>query len=144
AFWRYRPAIITFLISSFFAWCEDQNRGQPWLYMYWVLLLLSLFPAPSWLAGCRLAISVVYVWSGIQKLNARFFEVAPGWFVAPAESWHLPQFVVAMLRLGVSATPFLELAIGLLLWFPRLRVVAFVSAIVIHGAAILFLGPLGH
>ena len=140
----YRPAIITFLATSFFAYCGDQNRGQPWLYMYWVLLLLSLFPAPSTLAACRCAVSVIYIWSGIQKMNARFFAVTPEWFVAPATNWHLPQVAIDLLKLSVKSAPFVELAIGLLLWFPQLRRAAFIAVILTHAFALLFLGPLGH
>ena len=140
----YRPAIIFFLVTSFFAYCGDQNRGQPWLYMYWVMLLLSLFPSPSALAACRCAISVIYIWSGIQKMNARFFAVTPEWFVAPAANWHLPQVAIDLLKLSVKSAPFVELAIGLLLWFPQLRRVAFIAVILTHAFALLFLGPLGH
>src|SRR5262245_22864313 len=52
ALWFYRPAVISFLVASLFAFFEDQNRGQPWLYMYWVMLLLSLAHAPASLAAC--------------------------------------------------------------------------------------------
>ena len=144
AIWFYRQAVIVFLATSLFAYCGDQNRGQPWLYMYWVMMLLSLFPAPSALAACRCAVSVIYVWCGIQKFNARFFAVTPEWFVAPAANWHLPQIILDLLKLSVKSAPFIELAIGLLLWFPKLRRVAFVAVILTHAFALLFLGPLGH
>lgn len=144
AIWFYRQAVIVFLAASLFAYCGDQNRGQPWLYMYWVLLLLSLFPAPSALAACRCAVSVIYIWCGIQKFNARFFAVTPEWFVAPAANWHLPQVAIDLLKLSVKSAPFVELAIGLLLWFPKLRRAAFVAVILTHTFALLFLGPLGH
>lgn len=140
----YKPAIITFLAASFFAYCGDQNRGQPWLYMYWVMLLLSLFPTTTAHAACRCAVSAIYIWCGIQKFNARFFAVTPEWFVAPAASWHLPQIALDLLKLSVKSAPFIELAIGLLLWFPKLRRVAFVAVILTHAFALLFLGPLGH
>ena len=144
AVWFYRQAVIIFLAASLFAYCGDQNRGQSWLYMYWVMLLLSLFPASSALAACRCAVSVIYIWCGIQKLNARFFAVTPEWFTAPAANWHLPQVAIDLLKLSVKSAPFIELAIGLLLWFPRLRRVAFIAVILTHAFALLFLGPLGH
>ena len=144
AVWLYRQAVIVFLAASLFAYCGDQNRGQPWLYMYWVMLLLSLFPAPSAIAACRCAVSVIYVWCGIQKFNTRFFAVTPEWFVAPAANWHLPQAVLDLLKLAVKSAPFVELAIGLLLWFPTLRRAAFIAVILTHAFALLFLGPLGH
>lgn len=143
--WFYRPAIITFLATSFFAYCGDQNRGQPWLYMYWVMLLLSLFPKPSAHAACRVAIATVYLWGGIQKLNTRFFAVTPEWFVKPAaDNWHWPPVLVDLLKLSVKAAPFIEIAIALLLWFPKFRRVAFILTILTHAFALVFLGPWGH
>ncbi len=144
ALWFYRPAVITFLITSFFAYCGDQNRGQPWLYMYWVMLLLSLFPTPSAHAACRIAIATVYLWGGIQKLNTRFFAVTPEWFVAPASNWHLPPAVIDLLKLSVKAAPFIEITIAIMLWFPRLRRAAFALTVLTHTFALVFLGPWGH
>ncbi len=142
--WFYRGSAIFFLLASLFAFCEDQNRGQPWLYMYWVMLWLTLLPDGISIAGCRVAISVAYVWAGIQKCNPRFFHVQPGWFVSPAEHWHWPSSAVALLRWAVAATPVIELGIGLALWMPRLRRTAIGAVLAMHLAVLLFLGPLGH
>lgn len=144
AMWCYRPAVIAFLVASFLAYCGDQNRGQPWLYMYWVMLLLSLFPAPVALAANRVALVIVYLWGGVQKLNARFFAVTPEWFVAPANNWHLPPTAIDLLKLSVKAAPFIEIAIATLLWFPRLRRAALIMIVLTHTFALFFLGPLGH
>src|ERR1041385_2097850 len=40
--WFYRAAVASFLVLALFAFFEDQNRGQPWLYIYWLMLLLTL------------------------------------------------------------------------------------------------------
>jgi hypothetical protein len=111
--------------------------------MYWVLLLLSLFPESTALAAGRLAISAVYLWSGIQKCNAGYHGV-PSWFVAPAVQWHLPDAMITLLRWSVAAAPFTEMGIGVGLWVPRLRRVAMIAVLVLHLMAVLFLGPLGH
>src|SRR5439155_13636670 len=66
------------------------------------------------------------------------------WFVAPAEHWHLPSWVMEALRGAVTTAPYVELAIGLALWIPALRYAAITSALLIHAAALLFLGPLGR
>ncbi len=142
--WWYRPAIICFLAGSFVAFCEDQNRGQPWFYMYWVMLLLTLGRPPAAMAACRCALSVAYIWSGIQKCNPRFFQVVPEWFVAPAGHWHLPQVVTDLMRYAIATAPFLEIGIGMGLWVPRLRLAAIGAALLVHLAALLFLGPLGY
>jgi hypothetical protein len=144
AAWRYRVAVGFFLAATFVAWCEDQNRGQPWLYMYWGMLLLTLLPDSIALAACRLAMSAAYVWSGIQKVNPAFLNGSPAWFVAPAERWHLPHIVLDIFRWGIATAPFVEIAIGICLWVPRLRKAGIVAVFGVHLAALLFLGPLGH
>jgi len=144
AVWFYRPAVTVFLIVSLHAFGEDQNRGQPWLYLYWMLLCFTLPSAPVSIAACRCAISVAYIWSGIQKCNPRFFQIEPAWFVEPATHWHLPAIATDLLRWGVTCTPFVELGIGLGLWFSPLRRAAIGATIVVHVAALLVLGPLGY
>ncbi len=144
AVWFYRPAVTVFLIVSLLAFCEDQNRGQPWLYLYWMLLCFTLPSAPVSIAACRCAISAAYIWSGIQKFNPRFFQIEPDWFVGPAANWHLPGFALDLMRRAVACTPFVELGIGLGLWFSPLRRAAIGATIVVHVAALLVLGPFGY
>jgi hypothetical protein len=144
AIWFYRGAVVFFLAASLIEFCQDQNRGQPWLYMYWVMLLLSLAPAGIELAANRIALSVVYAWSGIQKLNARFFEVIPSWFLGPMTKWHLPQSLFAALKMAVAVAPFIEIAIAIFLWAPRLRRLAIVATVILHGVSLILLSPLGH
>jgi hypothetical protein len=144
ALWTYRPAVLFFLGAAVFLYVGDQNRGQPWFYMYWVMLLLTLLPEAAALAACRVALAAVYVWGGIQKCNAKFFQMVPEWFVKPAAHWGAPPGVVSLLEWAVAAAPALELFIGLALWAPRLRVVAIGLAAALHLMTVLFLGPLGH
>ena len=144
AAWFYRVAVIIFLITSLAAYCGDQNRGQPWLYMYWAMLLLTLLPTSAVLPACRVAFATVYLWGGIQKCNARFFDQVPAWFVSPAADWHLPAFLLDALRWAAASAPFLEIAIAVGLWFPRSRRPGLVAIIVLHLFAVVFLGPLGH
>jgi hypothetical protein len=144
AAWVYRLAVTAFLVMGFFAFCEDQNRSQPWFYMYWVMLLLTLWPPRIAVAACQLSISAVYIWSGIQKCSPHFFGGEPAWFVAPAANWHLPGVVIDLLRWAVATAPFVEIGIGVGLWSKRFRRAAIVAVFLVHGSALLFLGPLGH
>jgi hypothetical protein len=143
AFRFFRSATGLFLAGALFSFLSDQNRGQPWLYMYWIMLLLALQRAPAALVSCRVALSGVYVWGGIQKLNSAFQEVAVPWFVSPASDW-LPSACLPALRGLLATAPFVEIFIGLGLWIPSLRRPAIVAAFLIHLSALLFLGPLGH
>ncbi len=144
AFWYYRPAVKVFLLLSLFAYGEDQNRGQPWFYMYCVLLGFTLLPEAVSLAAARWAISAIYLWSGVQKCNARFFEIEPAYFTSAAANWHLPGFVISLIHGAVAATPFLEMGIGLFVWSKRFRLGAIIAVVLIHGGAVLLLGPLGY
>ncbi len=144
ALWWYRPAVAFFLAVTLFLYFGDQNRGQPWFYLYWVLLLLSVMPEAAGIGGCRLILTAVYLWSGVLKLNGRFFNEVPAWFVSPAAGWGLSTGVVHLLQWAVASAPFIELFIALALWVPRLRRLAVGAVVVVHGAALLFLGPIGH
>jgi hypothetical protein len=144
AAWFFRPAIMFFLAATLYLYACDQNRGQPWMYLYWVMLLLNLLPERTALAACRVALSLVYLWAGIQKLNVLFFKAMTPWFIQPATDWGLPDVVVAGLRVGVALTPLWEIFIGVGLWFPKTRRFAIATAAGLHGAALVFLGPLGH
>ena len=144
ALWCYRPAVVFFLAATLFLYFGDQNRGQPWFYLYWVMLLLSLMPEPAGVSGCRLLLTAVYLWGGIQKLNGRFFNEVPPWFVSPAAGWGVPTSVVHLLQWAVASAPFIEIFIALAFWVPRLRKLAVGAIVVVHGAALVFLGPLGH
>jgi uncharacterized membrane protein YphA (DoxX/SURF4 family) len=144
AVWYFRPAILFFLAATLYLYTCDQNRGQPWMYLYWVMLLSNLLPERSALAACRALLSIVYLWAGIQKLNGTFFRAIPDWFVQPAVGWGMPELVVTGLRAGVALTPFFEIFIGAGVWFPKTRWFAIGTAVVLHGAALVFLGPFGH
>src|SRR5882672_9425177 len=53
----HRAGVMAFLVVSLFLALADQARWQPWFYMYWVLLLLTLAEERAALAGCRFALA---------------------------------------------------------------------------------------
>src|SRR5262245_10636127 len=67
AVWWPRAGILAFLAGALFLVFEDQARLQPWFYMYGVMLLMTLAGNSAGLQANRIALSVVYFWSGIQK-----------------------------------------------------------------------------
>lgn len=143
AWWRYRPAVAVFLVGSIYMVLADQARLQPWFYMFWVLMLLTLAPDKSALSTCRLFICAVYVWSGVQKLNPDFFKLVVPWFVRPAEG-RVPDWMLTSMQWGIAAAPAVEVLIGIGLWFERTRRVAIGVAVLVHVFALAFLGPWGH
>lgn len=141
--WLPRAGTGVFLIGSLFLALADQCRLQPWFYMYWVMLLLTLAKGEAALTACRIALSAVYVWGGAQKLTPEFFNLVAPWFVKPAAAW-FPESLVTALKWGVFTAPFVEMFIGIGLWFRRARMPAIIATILVHVIAVLFLGPLGH
>ncbi len=141
--WFYRPAVAVFLIGALFLYCGDQNRGQPWFYLYFVLLLLTLRPEGPAVAACRVVVSVVYVWAAVQKFGPDYQRLVVPYMMQPVAHW-LPAPGVAVAKWCLSAAPAVELFIGLGLWVPALRRAAIVTTVLVHGVALLLLGPLGH
>jgi hypothetical protein len=140
----YRSCICVFLAATLLLYVGDQNRGQPWMYLYWVLLLFSLFPGEPGGAAMRVAISASYLWAGVQKLNPMFFKAIPAWFVQPVHQWGCPNWLVEFLRVAVAAAPFLEIAIGAGVWFAVTRRWALGAVIGLHLVSLVLLGPVGH
>src|SRR2546423_11757993 len=139
AFWRYRWGVAGFLVASLFLALQDQNRWQPWFYLYWVMLLLTLLPPSAALAGNRLAISGVYFWAGVYKCNAKFHDEVVPFFLGAVSG--LPGFLMPLAKLAISTAPIVEVLIAVGVWAPRWRLAAFVGALVIHVTALILLGP---
>jgi hypothetical protein len=139
----YKPAVTFFLAGAFFLALGDQNRFQAWFYLYAVMLFLTLFEERVALAACRVAVSTVYVWSGLQKFNQRFFDEVVPFFVEPAGRWLSPGWI-ALLQALIASAGVVELLIGIALWIRPLRRVAIAAAFLVHLTALLLLGPLGR
>ena len=139
----YKPAVIFFLAGALFLTLGDQNRFQAWFYLYAVMLFLTLFEVRTALAGCRIAISVVYFWSGLQKFNQGFFDDVVPFFIEPARRWLSPGWI-ALLQPLIASAGVVEFFIGIGLWIRPLRRVAIGAAFLVHLTALLLLGPLGR
>ena len=143
AFRFYKPAVTFFLAGALFLALGDQNRFQAWFYLYVVLLFLTLFEVRTALAGCRIAVSVVYFWSGLQKFNQGFFDEVVPFFLEPARRWLSPGGI-AVLQPLIASAGVVEFMIGIGLWIRPLRRVANAAAFLVHLTALLLLGPLGR
>ena len=144
AFRFYRSSVMFFLGAALFLYGGDQTRGQPWLYLYWLMLLATLAPERTALAACRFILSAVYFWGGLQKFNPKFYATIPAFFSQPLADLGLPDFLVSSFRGAVVAAPIVEVFIGLALWIPRARGLAIALVVMLHGSTLLVLGPLGH
>lgn len=139
----YRPAIGFLLACMVVLYCGDQNRGQPWFYLYAILLLLTLLPEAPALAAARLVITAVYFWAGVQKFGPDYREAIIPYMMQPVANWLPPGGAVAV-KWGLLGAPVVEVLMAIGLWMPRLRRAAIVIILVVHAVALLILGPLGH
>ncbi|HXI51441.1 MAG TPA: hypothetical protein VNH84_08045 [Candidatus Saccharimonadales bacterium] len=138
-----RAGVAGFLAVSLFLALGDQARWQPWFYMYWVMMLLTLAGGRTGIMACRIALCAVYLWAGVQKLNPNFFHQVSPWFVQPAAAW-LPAIVMRGLGWLVAAAPAAEIFMAIALWPRRTRRAALWLCAALHGISLVFLGPLGH
>ena len=124
---------------------EDQSRWQPWFYQY-VAMLAALAVARDpgdTLAPWRVVLVGLYLWSGIQKLNATFASRLFPWLVQPVSSV-LPAGLEQIFLIGWVVVPMIEIAVAVGLLSPRLRNAAVIAAVATHLVVLGLLGPLAH
>jgi hypothetical protein len=129
---RPTPAVIALLASAAILVLFDITRLQPWFYLY-LLLFAAMLAKPIPISGFILA--SVYAWSGLQKVNASFAESVFPRLVQPLGITHTGWLWVL--------APLVETSIGILLFIPKTRKLALLTAVGMHTFLIVALGPLG-
>lgn len=128
----------------------DQMRWQPWVYQY----LLCLVPlAFVWkrddragmeaaLDVVRLIVIAIYIWSGIHKFGVQFQGTYQAHVVG-----QLLGATSGFLRDSISwsgkLVPWIEISIGVMLVFPRVRKLGVFFSLGMHAFILLMLGPFG-
>jgi hypothetical protein len=138
--WAAAATVLALILAA-----DDQSRWQPWFYQY-VAMLAALALARETgdtLAAWRAVLVGLYLWSGVQKLNAAFMTHLFPWLVEPLAGV-LPLALGRVLLGGWMLVPAMEIAVAVGLLVPRLRRVAVAAAIAIHLVILGLLGPLGH
>ncbi len=116
----------------------DVQRWQPWFFQYAFMIGAAAFCAPRDALGIlRVIVASIYVYSGLQKIHAAFFDSGMEFFLEP--------FGLAESLSWISyAAPFIELAVGVCLLFTPTRTLAATAAVGMHAFLLLALGPLGQ
>jgi len=147
---RWPALALVGLIGVLCLW--DQSRWQPWVYQY-TFMLAALALAPRAVSGptrasvaldtCRFIVASLYVWSGLQKLNAGFvLEVVP-YLSGPLVARFSESATTLSYALGLSIAVF-EAGIGAGLLTRSCRHGAVLGAVIMHLAIIVALGPWGR
>ena len=138
--WAVAATVLALILAA-----DDQSRWQPWFYQY-VTMLAALAVARDigdTLAAWRAVLVGLYLWSGIQKLNATFMTHLFPWLVEPLVGV-LPAGLQRILLAGWMVVPVMEITVAVGLLVPRLRNAAVVGAIATHVVVLGLLGPLAH
>lgn len=128
----------------------DITRVQPWVLHYGAILLLcSAFIPTSTnrntfiLDTARIIVGGIYFWSGLQKLNLRFFAEIFPWLTEPLWlPFHEIGALVAFMA-GVSA-PFIETAFAIGLFTKRFRTISIIGNTGMVLLILLSISPFGH
>lgn len=134
-------AVILFLLLVL----EDQSRLQPWVFLYSLMLLGTIFfkdeKATKYaLATILFILSASYFWSGCQKMNYFFGSEMFPWL---AEFTGGELYFRNHPQIGYAVGAFEALG-GLALVFRPTRKAAVISLLLIHLFILISLGPFGH
>jgi len=147
-----RLYIFLILVLHTFWILLDQNRLQPWFFIYTAMLLVLFFynwridnvnNYYSFFIILQLCLAAVYVYSGLQKLNPGFIEETYPWFIKPLKVIFSERQMIALNKTGYFI-PFYEIALGILLLIKPIRYIAIPMAICLHLAIIFLMGPFGN
>jgi hypothetical protein len=145
--------LIFLLLTLNLAFCLlDQNRLQPWFFIYNSFLLVLLFynwridnvnNYNSFFIILQLCFCAVYVYSGLQKFNPGFINETYPWFIRPLEKLVSDRQMETLHKTGY-VIPFIELFIGFGLLIKPLRFISIPLLIMLHVIILLLMGPLGN
>ena len=143
-----RWSTLAILILAVLFVLQDQSRLQPWFYQYAFILAAvglyrqGLLSVEDTLNACRSVVAFTYLWSGLQKANARFLQVSYPWLIEPLTPY-LSEGAQATMAYGAYAAPIVEAAIGIGLLSRRFRKPAAIGALVMHAFILAVVGPGG-
>ena len=130
----------------------DQNRLQPWFFIYNSFFLVLFFynwridnvnHYNSFFIILQLCFSAVYVYSGLQKFNPGFINDTYPWFIKPLEKFVSERQMITLTKTGY-VIPFVEIFIGFGLLFKPLRFISIPLVVILHVIILILMGPLGN
>lgn len=142
----FQKKIIGFAITAIYVYLcfVDQNRLQPYFYQsILTIFFINIFPKTgrerTIVFGLSLLFFATYFWSGIHKLNSIFFEQWLGALIK-----HFSFVPSILLQYFTYAVPFIEAALGIALFFGKLRKLAIIGIVGMHGTIVVMLFYLGY
>jgi len=142
-----RPALLLFAAAVVFMAMLDQHRLQPWAYQLAITAIVLAAREPTRaFALLRLLVVSIYVYSSLGKFDYQFLNSVGSQFLTTAADWigvNAGGWTAQTRALLAVFFPLGELAVAMLLIFPRTRRAGVVAALMLHGGLLLLLGPWG-
>lgn len=148
---RFRPHLTSIALFAILTLVLlDITRLQPWVLHYFAVLLLFGVWIPQKeimtvriLDAARLIIGGIYFWSGLQKINVRFFTEVFPWFTEVL--WRPLGDVGISLFLSIGLlVPFIEILFAIGLFTKRARFISIIAATLMLLLVLLSIGPIGQ
>ena len=148
---RNKYFLFCLVLFSVYLCADDQNRLQPWFFNYMLILLVLLFyrqrvDAPnnytSIFISLQLVVALIYIYSGLQKINSHFIDDTYTWIIEPLKAVLSNRQMLLLLRLGHSI-PVIEILLGLGLLIKPTRYITLPLIIMMHVIILVLLGPMG-
>ena len=146
-----KPANKIFQYSLFFSeLCScilDQNRWQPWEYLYLFILFIFIVNkknAATIITCFTIILATIYMYSGLHKFNDNFLTsmwdgtILKRFFKIPAWLYH-----VKLIHYSGYLLPAIESLAGLGLLFSKTKKVSAIILVAMHIFILLLIGPLG-
>ena len=149
-----KPRLVIFLILvlNLIYVLLDQNRLQPWFFIYNSFLVVLLFynwridninNYNSFFIILQLCFAAVYVYSGLQKFNPGFINDTYPWFIKPLTNFVSERQMNTLYKTGY-VIPIIEIFIGFGLLIKPLRFIAVPLVILLHVIILILMGPFGN
>lgn len=148
---RLRSKLVTLgLLSLLILVLLDITRLQPWVFHYSAILLLFsiLIPkryvtTPYLLDAARIVVGGIYFWSGVQKLNIRFFTEIFPWFTEKLWTPFGDTGATIAITIGLFI-PFIEGLFAIGFFTKRFRAISLIGATSMIILVLACLGPWGQ
>lgn len=151
-FSRSRKPVWCLLLFCLYLGVEDQNRLQPWFFNYlFILFILQFYKQRvdepnnfmSIFICLQILVALIYIFSGIQKLNPFFAKDTFPWMIGPLNGMLSAKHMALLSKFG-KLVPWIELFTGIGLLIKPLRFIALPLVIIMHVFILLMLGPVGR
>jgi hypothetical protein len=147
--YQKKTATILLVLFCIYLCVDDQNRLQHWFYNYVVMLCILLFYKnrvdepnnyTAIFISLQLLVSLIYIFSGIQKMNSTFVPNTFSLIVHNFDAILSTRQLNMLVKFGY-AVPFIEVCFGVFLLIKPIRFIIVPIVILMHVLLLITIAP---